>query len=467
MDIIKFNFDSVKARELRRAINDQEKFSIERVADGAKGTNGAYNAWNRLCATMTRLEDTISYVNCMELGKLGDGQAAFDFYEFINCSYVIIECIKVVIQVFGLDKSIIKNIEDSTEVFGTKYSESGSDSKLFEYILSLCGVHPLCTSYQKDYLNGSAFHCCPFVAWADRGYVSSRKHNGADLIANVYTTKSDISIDIELYLNEFETYLNKWIECIPNVIGAKNKYVDDKHNVFRKEQMKNLSDFRNDYIEYISYLKEEYIKRLDDANEYILDEFIEIFKIKLSNSDNQRKLDKYKNAILYSLGFLHNSLQTMTFTDFENTGIKYPDKFMETELYIELASPTLYNGEFAKYSYAIGKAYNLSSNGSSNAFDKHYARTLLEKPKELINKYILFTNQESNEEVYVLIKVALYLESLTRKSILNKNIPNEEQYREILLTETEVGELHQEEPEKEVQPIDLSIFNDIIKEYGG
>ena len=97
----------------------------------------------------------------------------------------------------------------------------------------------------------------------------------------------------------------------------------------------------------------------------------------------------------------------------------------------------------------------------------HVNVTLLEKPKELINKYILFTNQESNEEVYVLIKVALYLESLTRKSILNKNIPNEEQYREILLTETEVGELHQEEPEKEVQPIDLSIFNDIIKEYGG
>lgn len=467
MNIIKFNFDSVKARELRKAINNQEKFSIERVADGAKGTNGAYNAWNRLCATMTRLEDTIGYVNSMELGKLGEGQAAFDFYEFINCSYVIIECIKVVVQVFGLDKNIIKTIEDSTDVFGTKYSDSGSDSKFFEYIRSLCGVHPLCTSYQKDYLNGSAFHCCPFVAWTDRGYVSSRKHNGADLIANVYTTKSDISIDIELYINEFETYLSKWIECIPSVIEAKNKYVYDKQDVFRKERMRTLSDFRNNYIEYIAYLKGEYIKRLDNANEYILDEFIEIFKIKLSNKENQHKLDKYKNAILYSLSFLHNSLQTMTFDGFENTGIKYPDVFMETELYIELASPTLYNGEFAKYSYEIGKAYNLSSNGSSNAFDKHYARSLLEKAKELVNKYVIFTNNELNEEVYVLIRVALYLESLTRKSILNKNIPNKEKYRETLLTEKETEELHQEETKKEIETIDLSSIDDIIRKYGG
>ena len=85
----------------------------------------------------------------------------------------------------------------------------------------------------------------------------------------------------------------------------------------------------------------------------------------------------------------------------------------------------------------------------------------------MINKYIYFTNEESDEEVYVLIKFALYLESFTRKSIINKNIPNEEQYRETLLTETEVEELHQEEHKKEIQPIDLSIFNDIIKEYGG
>ncbi len=51
----------------------------------------------------------------------------------------------------------------------------------------------------------------------------------------------------------------------------------------------------------------------------------------------------------------------------------------------------------------------------------------------------------------MLVTLALYLESLTRKSIINKNIPNEEQYRISLLTESEVEELHQEESDNETE----------------
>ena len=219
----RFNFDETKARALRIAINDRQKFSIEREADGTRGIKEPYNAWLRLCATMTRLEDTINHINNMELGKCGDGQAAFDFCEFINCAYVVIECIKVVIQVFDLDMNIIRNIESSTDVFGTKYGKEGCDSKFFEYIRSLCAVHPLCTNHQKEYLHESKFHCCKFVAWTDRGYVRSDMYNGADLIAHVYTTNNNHHIDIELYIKEFERYLGKWIDCIPDVIEAKNK----------------------------------------------------------------------------------------------------------------------------------------------------------------------------------------------------------------------------------------------------
>lgn len=90
MNIHRFGFDVRKARELRLAINDREKFSVERETSGSKEKGEpkkAYNAWHRLCATMTRLEDTLDYINKMELGKLGKGRAAFDFYEFINCAY--------------------------------------------------------------------------------------------------------------------------------------------------------------------------------------------------------------------------------------------------------------------------------------------------------------------------------------------------------------------------------------------
>ena len=469
LNIYRFNFDSTKARELRRAINDKRKFSIVRNANGSKekkGPKGVYNAWDRLCATMTRLEDTIEYVNNMELGKLENGQAAFGFYEFINCSYVIIECIKVVVRVYDLDYGVIDQIEKSTEVFGTKYGFGGNDSRFFEYIRSLCGVHPLCTNRQSEYLRGSDFHCCAFVAWTDRGYVSSKHHNGVDLIAHVYATNEQYPIDIGLYINEFEKYLSNWIECIPNVIEGKNKYVENRYELLRKEPVKVLSDFNGDCAKYFEYLKNEYVRRVDESQEYILEEYIDVFKIKLSNENNQSKLGKYKNAILYSLNFLRNSLQTMAFDGFENTGIEYPEKHIETDLYIELASPLIYNGEFSKYSYEIQKVHDLTFNSSRHSFDKYYARRMLEKLKPLINKYVLFTNQESDEEVYVLVKIALYLESLTRKSIINKNIPNETQYRERLLTEAEIEELYQEESVTDGRQIEISKLKEFLEEYG-
>lgn len=467
LEIYKFNFETNAARELRQAINDRAKYSIEREADSAKGTNGPYRAWYRLCATMDRLEDTLAHINSIELGKLCNGQAAFDFYEFINCSYVVIECIKTVIQAFGLDKGIAETIENSQEVFGTKYSEHGNDGKFFEYVRSLCSVHPLCTSYQKEYLYGSRFHCCRFVAWTDRGYISSGRYNNADLIALVYATNRTEPIHLGLYVKEFELYLKKWIDCIPLVIEAKNKYVDVKYDALRKVPMKKCEDFGNDIIGYIEYLKAEYINRIDESNEYILDEFAMVFKIQLSNKGNQEKLDKYKNAIRYALIFLHNSLQTMTFDGFENTGIEYPERNVETELYLELASPDIWSGEFLEYSHNLEKIYTLSDNGDYHYYDKQHARDLLNGPKELLNKYISFSNEETDEEAYVLVKLALYLENLTRKSTISKNIPNDFKYRERLLTPSEIDELRKEEPIQETSPEDVEQFLIMLEEYGG
>lgn len=469
MKIYRFHFDAQKARDLRLTINDREKFSIEREASGSKDKKEpqkAYNAWHRLCATMTRLEDTLGYINKMELGKLDNGQAAFDFYEFINCAYVVIECVKVVVRVFDLDIEIVKTIENSTEAFGSRGKEGENDSKFFGYIRSLCGVHPLCTNFQKEYLGQSDFHCCSFVVWTDRGYVSSKSHDGADLIAHVYGTNDIHPFYINLYIEQFEKYLNKWIDCIPSVIEAKNKYVDDKYELLRKEAVKALADFGGDYIKYIEHLRDVYARRVDNGLEYILEEYAWIFNVRLSNEENQRKLEKYKSAILYSLGFLQNGLQTMSFEGYENTGIKYPERNVETDLYLELESPDIFGGVFGQYSYEIQKVYYLAPSSGSNAYDKHFARKLLEKLKEVISQYVTFTNQEPDEEVYVLVRLALYFEALARKSLLNKNIPNEIQYRETLLTDTELEELIKEEPVTDKTEFDSTKLKEFLEKYG-
>ena len=87
--------------------------------------------------------------------------------------------------------------------------------------------------------------------------------------------------------------------------------------------------------------------------------------------------------------------------------------------------------------------------------------------KPLINKYVLFTNDESDEEVYVLVKLALFLENLTRKSVINRNIPNDIKYREKMLMQEELDELRKEDPIQEATQEELEEFLEMIKKYGG
>lgn len=184
-----FHFNIEYADKLRNAVNDRKKQSIavEHTVIVKRSITKKYFAWDRICAIMDRLEDTLVYLNQMELGKIGERRTAFDFCDFINNCFVVIDCIKTVGSIFGLEEGIINDIEKSNSVFGVDRSSTSTDRRFFEYIRSLCSVHPLCTSHQEEFLNGCTFHCCPFVVW-NNGFGGVRG-SGADLIAWVYTSE--------------------------------------------------------------------------------------------------------------------------------------------------------------------------------------------------------------------------------------------------------------------------------------
>ena len=464
MKTYKFHFNTEYAVDLRDAVNDRQKQSLDNVHKD-KGTKGSYYAWNRTCAAMDRLEDTLYYLNTLELGKDKDIRSAFDFYDFINNSYIVIECIKTIGRIFRVDNQLIAEIENSTEVFGTRLSENSTDQKYFEYIRALCSVHPLCTSRQEMFLNGSTFHCCPFVTW--KHTVTWYDGENADLTAFIYPSSAERTIIHGLYVSEFEQYLKKWIDFIPKIIEAKNTYADKEYDKLRQEPVKYLSDFNNEIVQYLTYLKGEYCKRFDYGWDYVFDRYIDFFTIQLSDSRNQSALEKYQHAIIYSLGFLRNELQNMSYEGYENSGIKYPERWIETTLFDSLHHISPYDSVFSKYSYNLEKVYYLNSDSSYSVYDKMYARQLLEQPKELINKYVHFTNTEPDAETLVLVQLALYLDALTRKNLLNKNIPNTLEYRLQVLSEEDFADLLVEEvvddPQNEKT---LKEFLEMLEKYG-
>lgn len=463
MKPIYFNFNVDLAVQLRDAINERQNLSIEKEhTQKNNNTKITYIAWDRICSIMDRLEDTMNYINQIELGKCTNNRSAFDFYEFINCASVIIDCVKTMGQIFGVDIQLLDCITKSQEIFGQKYAVNGTDGLFFEYIRSLCVVHPLFTNRQKPYLNNNKFHCCPFVVWNG---VRGRRGEG-DLTAFVYTSeKSSGTKRIPLYVEEFEKYLEKWVNLIPEVIDAKNTYADDIYDKFRKSALKELSDF-SDEIEYILYLKDEYCKRFGDECEYIFWGFVRAFEIEVTDKRNQNKLMLYRNAILYALVFLCNSMQEMCFEGYENTGLKYTEDWIETDLVHELSCISTYQTSFSPFSYQLGKLGYLEYENRYEYYDREYARMLLDEVKELINQYVFFSNEESDDEVVVLVNLALYLDSLNCKTILNKNIPNEKKFRENLLGEYELTELYKKE-EVTVNEDNGVDIEDLLRQYGG
>ena len=85
--IFTFNFDVEPAKKLRDAINEKQNLSIEKeheIKDAKTKKYVPYFAWDRICAIMDRVEDTLDYLNLIKLGNCCSSRSAFDFYDFIS-----------------------------------------------------------------------------------------------------------------------------------------------------------------------------------------------------------------------------------------------------------------------------------------------------------------------------------------------------------------------------------------------
>lgn len=451
--IYTFNFNTDNLAFLRNAVTEKENVSLNKTRF-SREYNQHYFVWDQLCAIMDRLDDTVDYINMLQIGKCRSKRSAFDFYEFINNAFIVIQCIKTIAQIFNVDNQKIRKIENSQEVFGDVLDVGGTDGLFFEYIRSLCAVHPVETNRKKyPYITkrNSVLHCCPFVVWD--GVFSHFRDDNRDLSAHVYESKeNEHTLSIPLYIKQFENYINKWINFIPEVIKSIKDYNEEVYNAFRQQKLRGKESFKN-YVEYLEYLKEVHSERYGDMHDYIYDQYIKVFSTKISNPRNLEKVNKYKNAIKYSLNFLFKSLQNMQEFGFDNTGIK-EDEQSEGGLFYMLAYPNYNNEELGQYSYNLSKLGYLEDDHYW-CDDQNYARFLLEEIKDIINKYVVFTNKESNDETVVLVYTALYLSSLCSRCTLNKNIPNSKKYRIKLLSKTKIKWLYRRPRYKKVKAQDL------------
>ena len=122
--------------------------------------NPVYPAWNRICALMDRIEDIAAHINEMSIERPQHARCAFSFLDLLNHSAVLIDCIYEIARIFDVNMS---QYENSCEIFKQDGSDGkGSDKKYFEYLRSICSVHPFETNRHKQF-QGSEFECCPYA----------------------------------------------------------------------------------------------------------------------------------------------------------------------------------------------------------------------------------------------------------------------------------------------------------------
>lgn len=416
-NVFKINLNTEILDRLRDKINEHQNISYNKEY-------GKYRAWDKICAIMDRLDDTVYYLNQLELNIGKYERSAFDFFDFMNNSAVVMDCIKDLAEIFQVEDQEIKT---STDIFNELGRDGkGTDKKYFEYLRSLCSVHPVQTNRHKTYQDND-FECSPYVVWNDKRIW----HNDdSDIYAVVYTSKDGDSFKrVHIYIDKIFKYISKRVDFIETIINYIDEYQQGIIESYRKREIKKEDCFDN-YVDYIENLKEEVDERYGDDHFNNFDYLIKLFNLKLSNHDNQEKMDLYLSVLKYAIKFEHNSIQNMSYDGFENNGLLYPQNNIETSLLNELKSLHSGSPERYKYAYQMEKISYLSYDNSYSNI--RWAYIQLESILPFLEKYVTFEKVESNFESYALVKLALYLECLDSDCLINKNIPNSLRYRLIL-----------------------------------
>ncbi|MCG7314784.1 hypothetical protein MHL30_16815 [Priestia flexa] len=421
-DVFQINLDTDVLDKLRDKVNEEQNISYNK-------TYGKYRAWDKICAIMDRLDDTVYYLNELKLNTGKYKRSAFDFNDFMNNASVVVDCIKELVKIFDVSDDKIKK---STDIFNQVGSdEKGTDERYFEYLRSLCSVHPVETSRHRRY-QANEFECCPFVVWND-GEIWF--NDDCDIYAIVYTSKDEDNFKrVRIYISQIFEYVKTRLEFVAEITNAIDQYQKQVISDLRNRPIKKEKLFNN-YIDYLKNLDTEQSERYGSDHWFPFDFIINLFELKLSNSENKSKMNLYLNALKYAITFEHSSLQNISCEGFENNGLLYLERNFETTLYNELYSPRSGSEEQRRYHYNLEKISYLSYDaGYSN---KQWAYTQLNGALVFLEKYVSFKGVKGDFEHYALVKLALYLDCLENKCLINRNIPNDLKYRTRLLSDEE------------------------------
>lgn len=378
-------------------------------------------AWDCICACIQRIRSIVGYLNDQVLGKMEHGNA-FDFINFINNASVMLDSIDMLAGILGVD---LKQENARTDAFNKPGANGkGTDKKYFEFLRSLCAVHPVETNRYKNMYHTTDIVTCPYLTWV-RGSLLEMTWD-CDLHGSAFVNEANSwGEDICIHLNQVFAHI-KYRYSLLNKIGcALERFQEAKIQEFRNTPVPARREDESE-LSYVERLKQVEAERFGSDNDFVYDFAKAALSFEPTNPENKAAAERYKNAWRFALGLQLNVLRDMSREGLEHAGIEGDDT--DWVLFEHLEYCGCHCEELSWFSYNLEKIGYLD--GTSGESDAAWGRIKLREMDGILGKHVVFDYEnDSDEELYMLSRVALYEIALEHDCEINEAIPLDGRYR--------------------------------------
>lgn len=387
-------------------------------------TNKKYRgvpAWDCICTCVHRIRDTVGYLNDQTLGVM-KYRSAFDFINFINNASVVLNSIDMLADIFGVDLSVENARIDAFHMPGS--DSKGTDKKYFEFLRSLCAVHPTETNRYKSMYHKTDIVTCPYLTWV-RGSIAELAWN-CDLHGNAFTNDANSwGEDIFIHMDQVFAHI-KYRYSLLNKIGtALERFQENKIQEFRDTPVPNRAEGEPE-AEFIERLKQVEAERFGTNNDFVYDFAKKAVAFNPSNPANREAAERYANAWRFALGLQLNVLRDMSREGPEHGGIEGDDSGWV--LFENLGYADRHCNELDGFAYQLEKIGYLD--GTSGPSDAAWGRLKLKEIEPVFRPYVTMDlANDSDEELYMLSRIALYEIALRHDGWISQMIPQDRAYR--------------------------------------
>lgn len=259
------NINCSQLCEFRELINSNDCFCRKVIKKKLDNRTYRYQYYNQLCACMHRIYDTSIYLENFKFKQDNSYGEAFDFYEFLNCLWIIYGCTEDMFSIFGLKlEDYLKEIN----CFKNSNTTNSEDVKFFKFIRSAASAHPSeTTRYSK--ITKHKMEVYPYALWRassiSKLLSNDEKKSDIELLSWSSTTKCNYK-KYYIYVNEFYQFINCVVMSISNLIPIANKVIENNIEKLRCKRLKKVHSF-NSYHEYVIYLRNR-LQKLNSKTEF-------------------------------------------------------------------------------------------------------------------------------------------------------------------------------------------------------